>query len=74
MFGITYFASHDLQLMSERRQIGLSGRWPPLVATTAMVCSAVAEVVKIQACFVQGCTAAGVDLEPSFIVVLPTPT
>jgi hypothetical protein len=36
VFRMADFVHHDLQLMSERRQIGLSGRWAQPDRTAAM--------------------------------------
>ena len=43
------------------QQVGLNGHWPPLVAATAIVCSAVAEVVCVRSGFFHGWPDAGID-------------
>ncbi|CDW92554.1 hypothetical protein THICB2_220060 [Thiomonas sp. CB2] len=46
-----------------RPVLGLSGHWPPLVATTAMVGLAVAEVVSMLSALFQRWPDAGLDSE-----------
>lgn len=62
-------ADPPLDWLRERQQLGLSGRWPPFVATTAMVCSAVAEVVNILRGFFQSWPDAGVAPERCFVAL-----
>ena len=51
-FGISDFQPHDLQSLSQQRHIG---HWAPLAAPTMVVCSAVAETVRILSEHVNAC-------------------